>query len=75
MPSPLIIQVSREDEKRCGHDRCQAPCSEVFDKAEPGQAALRMHRRPHGLKTTARQALENCPEQAIEPDKEETHRL
>ena len=71
MPSPLIIQVILDDDKYCGHGRCQALCPEVFDEDEAGYAVLRMHQLPHGLEKTARQALENCPEQAIELIKEE----
>ena len=73
MPSPLIIQASLDDEMCCGDD--QALCSEVIDEAQPVDAARRMHGRTQELKTTHRQALENSPQQAIEPIKEETHCL
>ena len=43
MPSPLIIQVILDDDKCCGHGRCQALCPEVFDEDEAGYAVLRMH--------------------------------
>ncbi len=54
------------DEDRCaGHGMCLTMCPEVFDLNEDGWAVADPEVVPAGLESAAKDAIANCPEQAI----------
>lgn len=54
------------DEDRCrGHGMCLTFCPEVFNLTDDGYAVADPEEVPAGLESAAREAVENCPEQAI----------
>lgn len=60
----LQIQLDRE---RChGHARCWAICPEVFDIDDDTQQAILLRTSADGdLESLVREAVSECPEQAI----------
>ncbi|WP_422746014.1 ferredoxin [Mycobacterium sp. WMMD1722] len=56
----------RVDEDRCaGHGMCLTMCPEVFDMTDDGWAVADPELIPPGLENAARDAVANCPENAI----------
>jgi ferredoxin len=54
------------DEDRCrGHGMCLTLCPEVFSMTDDGYAVADPEEVPEGLEDAAREAIVNCPEQAI----------
>ncbi|OBI83157.1 ferredoxin [Mycobacterium sp. E740] len=54
------------DEDRCaGHGMCLTLCPEVFEMTDDGWAVAAPGAVPAGLEDAARDAIQNCPEQAI----------
>ena len=54
------------DEDRCrGHGMCLTLCPEVFHMTDDGYAVADPEVVPAGLEDSAKDAIENCPEQAI----------
>lgn len=54
------------DEDRCaGHGMCLTLCPEVFEMSDDGWAVATPEDVPEGMEDAAREAIENCPEQAI----------
>ena len=54
------------DEDRCrGHGMCLTLCPEVFHMTDDGYAVADPSDVPTGLEGAAKDAIENCPEQAI----------
>lgn len=54
------------DEERCrGHGMCLTLCPEVFSLTDDGYAVADPAEVPDGLQDAAREAIDNCPEQAI----------
>lgn len=59
------------DEDRCrGHGMCLTFCPEVFTLTDDGYAVADPEEVPAGLESAAREAVENCPEQAISESNE-----
>ena len=60
------MRVAIDGELCTGHGRCYALAPEVFDCDDRGLGLVRMTGEiPPELEKTARQAVANCPEQAI----------
>jgi ferredoxin len=59
------MKVSVDSGLCTGHGRCYALCPEVFDEDEAGHCVLLTADVPAGQESRARQAADNCPEQAI----------
>ena len=54
------------DEDRCrGHGMCLTLCPEVFTMTDDGWAVADPGDVPAGLESAAKDAIANCPEQAI----------
>jgi len=54
------------DEDRCrGHGMCLTLCPEVFQMHDDGYAVADPSEVPAGLEEAAKDAITNCPEQAI----------
>ena len=54
------------DEDRCrGHGMCLTLCPEVFSMTDDGYAIADPKEVPDGLEDAAKEAIVNCPEQAI----------
>jgi ferredoxin len=54
------------DDGRCrGHGMCLTICPEVFDLTDDGYAVADPAEVPSVLEDAAREAIENCPERAI----------
>jgi ferredoxin len=54
------------DEERCaGHGMCLTLCPEVFEMTDDGWAVADPEAVPGGLEAAAKDAIANCPEQAI----------
>ena len=54
------------DEDRCrGHGMCLTLCPEVFRMTDDGYAVADPEEVPDGLEEGAKDAIANCPEQAI----------
>ena len=54
------------DEDRCrGHGMCLTLCPEVFTMTDDGYAVADPAEVPEGLESAAKDAVANCPEQAI----------
>ncbi|WP_193047023.1 ferredoxin [Mycolicibacterium baixiangningiae] len=54
------------DEDRCrGHGMCLTLCPEVFQMTDDGYAIADPAEVPGGLEESAKDAIANCPEQAI----------
>ena len=59
------MKVTVDDQRCRGHGMCLTLCPEVFDLTDDGYAVADPEEVPAGLETAAREAIENCPEQAI----------
>ena len=54
------------DEDRCaGHGMCLTLCPEVFEMSDDGWAVATPGELPADLESAAKDAIANCPEQAI----------
>lgn len=54
------------DEDRCrGHGMCLTLCPDVFQMTDDGYAVADPSEVPGGLEDAAKDAIDNCPEQAI----------
>jgi ferredoxin len=54
------------DEDRCrGHGMCLTLCPDVFSMTDDGYAVADPSEVPDGLEDAAKDAIANCPEQAI----------
>jgi ferredoxin len=54
------------DEDRCrGHGMCLTLCPDVFQMTDDGYSVADPSEVPAGLETAAKDAIDNCPEQAI----------
>jgi ferredoxin len=54
------------DEDRCaGHGMCLTLCPDVFEMTDDGWAVADPSEVPPGLESAAKDAIANCPEQAI----------
>ena len=54
------------DEDRCaGHGMCLTLCPDVFEMTDDGWAVADPEDVPAGLEGAAKDAIDNCPEQAI----------
>lgn len=54
------------DEDRCrGHGMCLTLCPDVFQMHDDGYAVADPAEVPDGLEDSAKEAIVNCPEQAI----------
>jgi ferredoxin len=54
------------DEDRCrGHGMCLTLCPDVFTMTDDGYAVADPTEVPEGLEDAAKEAIVNCPEQAI----------
>jgi ferredoxin len=54
------------DEDRCrGHGMCLTLCPDVFHMTDDGYAVADPSEVPDGLEESAKDAIANCPEQAI----------
>ena len=54
------------DEDRCrGHGMCLTLCPEVFSMTDDGYAIADPEEVPAASRTSAKEAIVNCPEQAI----------
>jgi ferredoxin len=54
------------DEDRCrGHGMCLTLCPEVFTMTDDGYAVADPEEVPERLEDAAKEAIVNCPEQAI----------
>ena len=54
------------DEDRCrGHGMCLTLCPEVFHMTDDGFSVADPSEVPVGLEAAAKDAIDNCPEQAI----------
>ena len=54
------------DEDRCaGHGMCLTLCPEVLEMTDDGCAVENPSEVPDGLEGSAKDAISNCPEQAI----------
>ncbi len=59
------MKVTVDDQRCRGHGMCLTLCPEVFDLTDDGYAVADPEEVPAGLEDAAREAIENCPEQAI----------
>ena len=59
------MKVTVDDQRCRGHGMCLTLCPEVFDLTDDGYAVADPEDVPTGLEAAAREAIENCPEQAI----------
>ncbi len=59
------MKVTVDDQRCRGHGMCLTLCPEVFDLTDDGYAVADPEEVPAGLEGAAREAIENCPEQAI----------
>jgi ferredoxin len=59
------VQVIIDLDKCCGHARCNAVDSEIFQLDESGYALHADIDIPPGAEGKARQAVTECPERAI----------
>jgi ferredoxin len=64
------VKLRIEDSCCVGHGRCYALAPDVFDADDQGHAVLRVDGGvvPPELEDVARQAVANCPEDAIQLD-------
>ena len=54
------------DEDRCrGHGMCLTLCPDVFQMTDDGYSVADPSEVPAGLEAAAKDAIDNCPEQAI----------
>jgi ferredoxin len=59
------MKVSVDADRCRGHGMCLTLCPEVFSLNDDGYAVADPEEVPAGLEESAREAIDNCPEQAI----------
>ncbi len=59
------MKVEHDSDACVGHGRCYVLAPEVFGEDEQGHAVVKVASLPAELEKQARQAAENCPEDAI----------
>jgi ferredoxin len=59
------MKVSVDEDKCAGHGMCLTLCPEVFEMTDDGWAVANPDEVPADLESAAKDAIANCPEQAI----------
>ncbi|BCO34442.1 ferredoxin [Mycobacterium heckeshornense] len=59
------MKVTVDDQRCRGHGVCITLCPEVFQLNDDGYSEVQVPEVPAGLESAARQAITDCPEQAI----------
>lgn len=59
------MKVTVDDQRCRGHGVCTTLCPEVFQLNDDGYSEVQVPEVPAGLEESARQAIADCPEQAI----------
>jgi ferredoxin len=59
------MKVSVDEDKCAGHGMCLTLCPEVFEMTDDGWAVAKPGEVPAELESAAKDAIANCPEQAI----------
>ncbi len=59
------MKVTVDDQRCRGHGMCLTLCPEVFQLTDDGYAVADPSEVPTGLEGAAKDAIDNCPEQAI----------
>jgi ferredoxin len=59
------MKVTVDDQRCRGHGMCLTLCPEVFHLTDDGYSVADPSDVPAGLEAAAKDAIENCPEQAI----------
>jgi ferredoxin len=59
------MKVTVDDQRCRGHGVCITLCTEVFQLNDDGYSEVQVPEVPDGLEESARQAIADCPEQAI----------
>lgn len=59
------MKVSVDEDKCAGHGMCLTLCPEVFEMTDDGWAVANPGEVPEELESAAKDAIANCPEQAI----------
>jgi ferredoxin len=59
------MKVTVDDDRCRGHGMCLTLCPEVFSMTDDGYAVADPSEVPGGLEGAAKDAIDNCPEQAI----------
>jgi ferredoxin len=59
------MKVTVDDDKCRGHGMCLTLCPDVFSMTDDGYAIADPSEVPVGLEGAAKDAIDNCPEQAI----------
>ncbi|MDP9168900.1 MAG: ferredoxin [Actinomycetota bacterium] len=59
------MRVAVDDDRCAGHGMCLTLCPQVFDMTDDGWAVADPSEVPVEFETSAREAIENCPERAI----------
>lgn len=59
------MRVAIDDELCQGHGRCALLCPEVFDLDDDGHGVVVVESIPDDVEPEVRQAISDCPEQAI----------
>ncbi len=60
-----VMKVTVDDQRCRGHGMCLTLCPEVFSLTDDGYAVADPSEVPAGLEGAAKDAIDNCPEQAI----------
>ena len=60
-----VVKVTVDEERCAGHGMCLTLCPEVFEMTDDGWAVADPSDVPAGLESAAKDAIANCPEQAI----------
>lgn len=59
------MKVSVDEDRCAGHGMCLTLCPEVFEMTDDGWAVADPSEVPTDLESAAKDAIANCPEQAI----------
>ena len=59
------MKVTVDDDRCRGHGMCLTLCPEVFSMTDDGYSIADPSEVPAGLDAAAKDAIDNCPEQAI----------
>jgi ferredoxin len=59
------MKVTVDDQRCRGHGVCTTLCPEVFQLNDDGYSEVQIPEVPAALEESARQAIADCPEQAI----------
>ena len=62
------MKVTVDADSCAGHGACVVTCPEVFVIGDDGYAEVLVDEVPVGLEAAVRQAVDECPTQAIEPE-------